>query len=86
MTELIRIKEMLGGPVDGHEAFWRDPVLPVEEVQYALPTGATRKARYRLVKGAVRGEPFLAYVDNDLGRKEALCLIAEKLIQIDSLG
>ncbi|WP_370601055.1 hypothetical protein [Pseudomonas nitroreducens] len=86
MSEPIRVSELLGGPLNGNEAFWFDPHKDVQEISYPLQTGSVRTARYRLVKGKVQGQPFLAYVDNDLGRADALSLIAGKLIQIDSIG
>ncbi len=86
MSDAIQITELLGGPLDGGKAFWVEPFKDVQEIQYALPTGSTRQARYRIVKGKIQEQPFMVYVDNDLGRADALKLIAEKFIQIDSIG
>lgn len=86
MSESFRVEQYLGGPLDGQDVLWQEPVKAVQDIQYALPTGAALWAKYRLFKGKVNGSPFEAYVHNDFGRAEALTLLAEKLIKIDSIG
>lgn len=86
MSEPIRVNEFVGGPLDGQEAVWGSDRQRVSDIQYALPTGATKMAKYRQVKGKILDREFTAYADNDLGRAEVMSLLAAKLIEIESLG
>ncbi|HBP0349234.1 hypothetical protein ACM726_02550 [Pseudomonas aeruginosa] len=85
MSQVTQIEGFIGGTADGGPVVW-DNLAPVQFAQSATATGAILRSAYRLVRGSVLGEDFVAYVDNDMGKEEALNAIARRLISIRSIG
>lgn len=85
MSQVTQIEGFIGGAADGGPVVW-DNLGPVQFAQSTIATGSTLRSAYRLVRGSVLGEEFVAYVDNGLGKEEALNAIARRLISIRSIG